>query len=367
MKKNIVIFYPSFEKGGVTNILRNLVKDKKSKNYNIYLISSKNLIYSNNKKKNYFFLPIKNKTIPLIPQRFTSSLIAVFTLISLLNRLKSKTMVHSMQSNVAAIIACLLKNKKIVIRNSENPLYSTFYSENKFFGFLVFILKLIFYNFADGIITNSQGSANDLKNFVFNKKKIFHIYNPYIKKINYKIYKKQNYIINIGRLRKQKDHKTLLSAFYLFSKVNSNYKLLILGHGNLKSELLLLSKKLGIKKKVIFKGWVKNTKLYLKKSKIFVLSSVYEGLGNVLLDAINYNVPCISTNCPSGPNEILLNGRGGYLVKVKSPELLAKKMLMSVKRYNHSLKLNNEAKKKLNRFLISKNTEKYFNYLENFL
>lgn len=112
MKKNIVIFYPSFEKGGVTNILRNLVKDKKSKNYNIYLISSKNLIYSNNKKKNYFFLPIKNKTIPLIPQRFTSSLIAVFTLISLLNRLKSKTMVHSMQSNVAAIIACLLKKKK---------------------------------------------------------------------------------------------------------------------------------------------------------------------------------------------------------------------------------------------------------------
>ena len=62
-----------------------------------------------------------------------------------------------------------------------------------------------------------------------------------------------------------------------------------------------------------FKGWVKNTTPYLKKSKIFVLSSSYEGLGNVLIDAINYNVPCVSTNCPSGPSEILLNGKGGFL------------------------------------------------------
>ena len=118
---------------------------------------------------------------------------------------------------------------------------------------------------------------------------------------------------------------------------------------------------------MIFKGWVKDTIPYLKKSKIFVLSSVYEGLGNVLIDAINYNVPCISTNCPSGPNEILLNGNGGYLVKPGSPKLLAKKMISSVNNYKQSLQKNNRAKIKLDRFLISKNTKKYFNYLESFL
>ena len=80
------------------------------------------------------------------------------------------------------------------------------------------LFKALFYNFADGIITNSKGSANSLKYFVFNKKKINYIYNPYLKKINKKNYKKNNYIINIGRLRKQKDHKTLLYAFQIFLK-----------------------------------------------------------------------------------------------------------------------------------------------------
>ena len=100
---------------------------------------------------------------------------------------------------------------------------------------------------------------------------------------------------------------------------------------------------------------------------IFVLSSIYEGLGNVLIDAIKYNVPCVSTNCPSGPNEILLNGSGGYLVKPKSPKLLAKKMLFSIDYYQESLLKNSKAKKKLSRFLVVKNSKKYFNYLESFL
>jgi len=105
----------------------------------------------------------------------------------------------------------------------------------------------------------------------------------------------------------------------------------------------------------------------LKKSKIFVLSSIYEGLGNVLIDSINYNVPCISTNCPSGPSEILLNGEGGYLVKPKSPKLLAQKMIHSINNYSKSLSKNLKAKKQLSRFLVKENTKKYFSYLESFL
>ena len=147
---------------------------------------------------------------------------------------------------------------------------------------------------------------------------------------------------------------------------NKKYKLLILGHGNLEYNLKNLSKKLGISKKVVFKGWIKNPILYLKKSKIFVLSSVYEGLGNVLIDAINYDLPCVSTNCYSGPGEILLNGKGGYLTKVKSPKLLAEKIHYSIKNYSISMKKNQVAKKSLNRFLISSQTKKYFSYLNRF-
>jgi len=93
------------------------------------------------------------------------------------------------------------------------------------------------------------------------------------------------------------------------------------------------------------------------------LSSVYEGLGNVLIDAVNFNTPSISTNCYSGPSEILLNGRGGYLVKIKSPELLAKKIQFCVSNYSIALKKNSIAKKSLNRFYIKSQSKKYFDYL----
>ena len=366
-KKNLILFYPSYEKGGVTNILKNLLENENSKKFIIHIISSKNFLRTKFKKKNFYFYPVIRKiNIPFIPQRFITALNGMLVLISLLKKFKDKVIVHSMQSNVAAIIACIIKHKKIVIRNSENPIYSTINSENNFFGFIAFSLKLLFYNFADGIVTNSKGSASSLEFFVFNKDKINYIYNPYLKKVNKKNYRKENYIINIARLRKQKDHQTLLYAFKIFLKKNKKYKLLILGHGNLENNLKSLTKKLKISNKVIFKGWVKNTEPFLKKSKIFVLSSVYEGLGNVLIDAINFNVPCVSTDCPSGPREILLDGKGGYLVKVKSPKLLAEKINYSIKNYSNSLRKNSFAKKKLNRFLITNQAKKYFDYLGKF-
>ncbi len=367
MKKNLIIFYPSYEKGGVTKILKNLIESKNKKQFRIHIISSGQFLKNIRSSKKFIFYNVKkNITIPFFPHRYNTALNGMFVLFSLISKLKSNIIIHSVQSNVAAIIVSILKRKKIIIRNSENPIYSTLNSENFLFGIFTFFLKFLFYNFADGIITNSKGSAESLKYFVFNKNKIEYIYNPYLKKINRKKFKKLNYIINIARLRKQKDHKTLLEAFQIFSRQNKKYKLLILGHGNLENKLKLQCKKLDILDKVVFKGWVKSTDRYLKKSKIFVLSSVYEGLGNVLIDAINFDIPCISTNCPSGPGEILLNGKGGYLTSVKSPTQLADKMIYSIKNYSKSLKKNSFAKKSIDRFLISSQSKKYFDYLYKF-
>lgn len=365
--KNLIIFYPSYERGGVTNILQNLIKSKYRKKFNLHIISSDSILKNFRQTKKFNFYNVKSYLkIPFLPHRYSTALNAMIVLFSVIMKLKKNIIIHSMQSNVAAIIVSILLKKKIIIRNSENPIHSTINSENYFIGALTFILKILFYNFADGVITNSKGSAKSLRYFVFNKKKITYIYNPYLDKINYKKFKKKNYIINIARLRKQKDHKTLLEAFHIFAKQNKKYKLLILGHGNLKDKLQFFCKKLNISDRVIFKGWVKDTKTYLKKSKIFVLSSVYEGLGNVLIDAVNFNTPCVSTNCFSGPSEILLNGRGGYLVKIKSPYELADKMIFSIENYSVSVNKNSLAKKSLNRFLISKQSKKYFAYLNKF-
>ena len=366
INRNLILFHPSFERGGVENIIKNLIEYNKK--FNIYLMSSNNALkFINKKKYNFNFINVSQKIkIPFFPERFLSAINGMIILFNFLNNNKGNFLIHSTQSNVAAIIVSLFKSNKIVIRNSENPIYSFLYSENKFFSIISIILKYIFYNFVDAIITNSYGSGKSLEYFIFNKKKIKPIYNPYLKKINKKTFKKKNYLITIGRLRKQKDQKTLIEAFKIFLEKNRNYKLMILGHGSLEKKLKKLSKNLNIEDRVVFKGWVKNTATYLKHSKIFVLSSVYEGLGNVLIDAVNYNIPCVSTNCPSGPDEILLNGKGGYLVKTKSPKLLAEKIQYSINNYSYSLKKNLRAKKKINRFLILKQTKKYFDYLSKF-
>tara|TARA_Y100000591_G_scaffold273328_1_gene249184 strand:+ start:198 stop:1304 length:1107 start_codon:yes stop_codon:yes gene_type:complete len=367
MKKNLIIFYPSFERGGVTKILINLLKSENNKKFNFHIISSECPLKKKDMRKNFFFHKISKKDNSyFIPHRFQTAFRAMIKLNSLVKQLDKNTLVHSMQSNIAAIIICFLKNTKVVIRNSENPIFSTLNSENKFSGIVTFLMKLLFYNFSNGIITNSKGSAKSLGFFVFNNKKIMQIYNPYLKNINNKKYKKQKIILNIARLRKQKDHSTLIKAFKIFSEKNKDYKLVILGHGNLHQRLSLLVDRLKIKDRVIFKGWVKDTTPYLKKSKIFVLSSVYEGLGNVLIDAINFDIPCISTDCPSGPNEILMNGRGGFLVEPKSPYLLSEKMKFCINNYDDALIKNRFAKSKLYRFMIKQNTSKYFKYLNTF-
>jgi len=367
MKKDLILFYPSFERGGVEKVLENLIK--KNNKFNITLISSKNAKKIINLKK-INFIQVRTKIkIPFIHTRYMSALNALITLLEFLNNKGKKHVIHSMQSNVAAIVACIIKGNKVIIRNSENPIYSFLYSEGKLFSLISLLLKYVFYNFADGIITNSKGSKKSLESFIFNKKKIVTIYNPYLDRLNKKKNKNNKnskLLISVGRLQKQKDHETLIRAFSIFHKKYSDFKLLILGHGKLEIKLKELAKNLKIHNKIIFKGWVENTLPYIKRSKIFVLSSVYEGLGNVLIDALNNNIPCISTDCYSGPSEILLNGKGGYLVKIKSPKLLAKKISYCIDNYEEAIKKNQIARENLSRFLIANQSKKYFDYLSKY-
>ena len=368
-KKNLIIYYPSFERGGVEHNLINLINNF-DKNIYVHLISTINEDNSKKifKKKNFKVYEVKKKKfLNFLPNRFNTAFSSISILKYLTRKLRKQNLiVHSMQSNIAAIIVCLLNNTKIVIRNSEDPISSTIYSENVFISYCVFFLKIIFYNLCDGIITNSKGSKSSIEKFVFNKKKIKAIYNPYLKNLNKKVFKKDNLIINIGRFRKQKNQTMLIKAFFLFQKKFQKYKLLLVGDGILKKKLVNEVDNLGLNKKVLITGWSENTHQYLKRSKIFVLSSLYEGLGNVLIDSINYNVPCISTDCKSGPREILLNGRGGFLVKNNNVRDLYNKMIFCEKNYKDAVKKNEISKKKLKRFFTVDRVKDYEKYLLKF-
>ena len=109
----------------------------------------------------------------------------------------------------------------------------------------------------------------------------------------------------------------------------------------------------------------KNPYPYIKKSDIFVLSTKFEGLPNVLLEAITLNKLVISSNCPTGPSEILDNGNGGLLFKVKDHKQLSQKIIFAIKNKKKCAKKILFAKKRLQRFDFSKNLLKYFDVLNN--
>ncbi len=364
--KKIIIFYPSFERGGVELILINLINFFLKNKIKIILISSN----FNNKKiirNKYFEIKnFSNKINKIIPNRVAKALLASKFLAKELKKSNPKnTIVFSLQSSSISILLSRIFKFKIVVRNAEDPLYSTFYAENRIFSIFILILKFLTYSFASGIITNSNGSKKSIKKLIFFKKNIKYIYNPYLKKILKNIkFKKNNYILSIGRFTKQKNFEGLIKSFKYLQKNIDNYKLILVGDGELKKRMIMLVNNLDLNKKVKFISWTNDIDKYYKKSKIFILNSVYEGLGNVLIDAVNYNIPIITTNCKSGPSEIIDYGKGGFLVPVKSNIELSNKIEFVIKNNKIAQKKVIFAKNRINRFLCERNSEQYLNFLK---
>lgn len=131
-------------------------------------------------------------------------------------------------------------------------------------------------------------------------------------------------IISVGSLKEQKNHRLLLRAFRDMG--DDKAFLLILGQGSLEAELRTLAEELGILRQVVFAGFYHDPTPFYATADLFVLSSDYEGFGNVLVEALGQGVPVVSTDCPSGPSEILAGGTYGTLVPPGDAEALAKAM-----------------------------------------
>jgi len=185
------------------------------------------------------------------------------------------------------------------------------------------------------IITVSNGIKKDLEQFKLNAN-IKTIYNPFnieeIKKLgNEKIDLNFEYIISVGNMTKIKRQDLIIKAF---SKLNNpNLHLVLLGKGNQEKNLKKLVKQLNLENKVHFLGWQENPYKYIKNAKLFVLASEIEGFGNVLVESLILNTPIVSTNCPSGPNEILINELSKFLVKVGDVNELKEKIELALNNY----------------------------------
>lgn len=129
-------------------------------------------------------------------------------------------------------------------------------------------------------------------------------------------------IVSAGRLTAQKGFDLLIEAF---ARIRSkmNVRLVILGNGECEASLRQLAADRGVASDVHFAGWQLNPYAFFSRADVFVLSSRYEGFGNVIVEAMSCGLPIVSTDCPGGPAEILKNGEFGFLIPPEDPEALA--------------------------------------------
>ncbi|MDP2910243.1 MAG: glycosyltransferase, partial [bacterium] len=274
------------------------------------------------------------------------------------------------RSNYTNILAKLFgSSHRTYISERVNP------SEMHSFGAAGIINKIltkILYKKADLIFCNSSGIRNSLnKDFDIPLDKIKVIYNPIdLEKIQnlcqnnlepeYQEIFKQPVIINIGRLTKQKGQEYLIRAFKeIRLGPTSTEKLVILGEGESEKNLKDLTKKLGLENDVFFLGWQKNPFKFLSRARVFVLSSLWEGLPNTLIEALVCGCPAISTDCPSGPNEIIENGKSGILVTLKDEKALAQAMIKILSDSFFSQELIKNGKKRAEDFSLKNIINQY--------
>jgi glycosyltransferase involved in cell wall biosynthesis len=226
------------------------------------------------------------------------------------------------------------------------------------------------YSWADAIVAVSQGAAEDMIRHSHIPRKLVHvIYNPVITphleslaceplEHPWFVENAPHVIIAIGRLTAQKDFPTLLRAAARLRK-SIDFRLLILGEGEERSKLEKMVVELELTNVVSLPGFVKNPFAYLSRASLFVLSSAWEALPTVLIEALALGVPIVSTDCPSGPSEILVNGKYGRLVSVGNVEALADAMQKSLSSPRLSIPEN-----ALESFSLDGATNKYVELLE---
>tara|TARA_B100000579_G_scaffold99827_1_gene79346 strand:- start:682 stop:1764 length:1083 start_codon:yes stop_codon:yes gene_type:complete len=351
--KDLVIFIPSIESGGVEKNLFYITKFIQQKFKNIYLVSADKPDRRISGKKIKLLIPksnfFKNKN------RLIKSFVCSYLIYKHFNN--KNVLIFSLQSNFFSIFISKLIRSKIIIRLNTSP-------EKYVSNFFKKLFFKILYNATDEIIVNSNEFKKNLLKYFNLKSKV--ILNPIkiqtVKKKKISFFKnfKGLKIICIGRLTHQKDHITLLKALNLLKKnYNVNFKLYLIGKGyNFKLlENFIIENRL--QKNIKLAGYKDKAFNYIKSSDLLILPSKHEGLPNTLLEAQAAGTPIISSSCKSGPREILLNGKLGELFKVGDYKSLSKKIYNHYNNQKILKQKSNLAKKYLYRFDYIKNLNKY--------
>jgi len=241
-------------------------------------------------------------------------------------------MSHLSHANLAAVLARKRSRTPTRLMLVEHLTMSAYQGE-RFRDRFIRPLARLLYRSAEAVVAVSEGAARDLEQQLrWAPGRVHVIHNPVVDPSIMEASKEPldhpwtaDYsipiLLAVGRLTPQKDFSTLLKAFALLSKQRPT-RLVILGDGEERQELEQLSQQLGIKESVYFAGFVDNPYAWMQRVEGLVLSSRWEALPTVLIEALACGCPITATDCPSGPSEILQRGNFGTLVPMEDPSAL---------------------------------------------
>ncbi len=346
-KNRVSLFVPSLGGGGAERVMLNLSQGFAERGLTVDLVLAQ--------AKGPYLDQVSSK-VRLIDLKAPRVLLSFPPLIRYLRQEQPAALLGAMHyANLVALWAKRLSGVSTrVVATVHNPLSHLFQSSSPRRAGLIPSLLPLFYPWTDRIVTVSEGLADNLAQKAnLPRHQIQVIYNPVVTS---DLFTKSRVpldhlwlrpgeppvILGVGRLTEQKDFTTLIKAFAIVRQ-SCPVRLMILGEGEDRLKLEALVKEIGLEGSVSMPGFVENPYAYMAKAAVFVLSSAWEGFGNVIAEAMACGTPVVSTDCQSGPAEILENGKYGELVPVGDVEELASAIARTLDHPQCSQSLQNRA------------------------
>ena len=325
-RKKLALFVASLRAGGAERVMLNLARGFAGRGFKV------DLVLARAEGPYLDEVPPEVRVVDLGAKRVLSSLPG---LVRYLQREKPDALISAVNHvNLVALWARRLAGvrSRVVVTLHNTLSTSTRHAWNRRQKALPRLIKR-FFPWADAIVAVSQGVAKDFVQTTGIAQEIHVIYNPVVDTQLFELAREPvdhpwlapgqpPVILGIGRLAAQKDFSNLIRAFALLRQ-QQPARLIILGEGRERPQLEALIRQLELQDDVALPGFVKNPYAFLTRARMFVLSSQWEGLPTVLIEALALGVPIVATDCESGPNEILEGGKYGCLVPVSDPAALA--------------------------------------------
>lgn len=320
-KTQIAFVVPSLSSGGAERVVSNLANEL-SGTFGVHIITFANNDPFYELEENIKLFPCTESIQP--SANLFQAIRLNFKLYKSLKKYVKKEKINLLvgflvSANVLAILTAKSCRIPVIVSARNNP-------EMDQIGFFWNFLRKTTYKYANRIVVQTQ-VIKDYYQGISGNNPIDILPNPIAADLAAKRMEgtpKEDIILNVGRLSDQKAQDILIRAFSILP--NKNWKLYIAGEGSNRKPYQQLIEELELEEKVFLLGRVPDIWQLYNSSKIFAFSSQYEGFPNALIEAMYFGMPCVSTDCPTGPSELIQDGVNGFLVPVNDPESMSKKL-----------------------------------------